>query len=77
MNGSEEILTQDRITKALLYVQYSMIELEKHGYIENLPFAATEKGLEGFKLLKESGFRPTLEEVQLATQTLMDKRTYE
>ncbi len=76
--SAKDILLQDRLIQAILYVQCSMTDLKKHGYIEGeLPFEVTEKGMEGYKLLKDTGFAPTQEEVNQVMTALMDKRTYE
>jgi hypothetical protein len=72
MTNASEILNQDRITKAILYVQFSLKELETHGYVKNVPNEITDKGKEGFRLLKESGFVPTDEEIQLAIYIIIN-----
>jgi hypothetical protein len=66
------ILNQDRMTKAILYVVGTLEELKKNEYIKGGNVEISSKGSEGFKLLKESGFKPTKEEIDMAMYVIQN-----
>lgn len=72
-----EIMEQDRITKAILYVQGSLDELKTNGYVKGGSTQLSIKGYTAYLALKADGFRPTKEEITLAMITIQGEGTNE
>lgn len=63
--------------KAALFVQCICEELAEEGLIKHGRFRASRRGLDSFRLLRATGFRPTSDEIGICCALLFDKEDVE